>query len=361
MLEGSLQRVGERLRITAQLVDVTDGYHLWSERFDREMEDVFVIEDEIADNVVNALRILLREGRRGSMARIPPKDIRAYEFYLRGRRFFHQSTRKSLIFAREMFEQAVDTDPEYAAGYAGLADSVCLLALFYPSSEADLGAADRASAKALELAPQLAVAHASRGLAPFLRKDVDRAVVEFKEAMRLDPRLFEAHYFYARTRFLDGAFPEAAQLFEKAYELREDHEAAFFAGQSHEASGRSDAASAAYARAVDAVARHLELNPDDARATAFRAGALGRIGRNEEAFQWAERAVEIDPQDAGIQYNVACFYAVAGETDRALGCLEAARKAGFGNQEWLANDPDLDSLRAEPRFRALMKEVDPTG
>lgn len=357
VLEGSVQRAGDRLRVGAQLVNVSDGYQLWSQRFDREMKDVFAIEDEIAVSVADALRILLQEEGTTPVGRIPPKDIRAYEFYLRGRQFFHKSTRKGLIFAREMFERAVEVDPEYAAGYAALADSVSLLAMYYPASETDLGVADRASAKALELAPQLAVAHASRGLAHFMQKDVGRAVAEFKEAMRLDPTLFEARYFYARTRFQEGSFAEAAELFEEAYELREDYEAAYFAGQSYEASGKSDATTGAYRRAAEAVARHLELNPDDARATVFRAGALGRIGKKQEALRWASRALEIDPHDAGIQYNVACVFAVAGETERALDCLEAARTAGFGNREWLEKDPDLASLRGHPRFAALMTAV----
>jgi len=361
VLEGSVQRAGERLRVTTQLVSVTDGYHLWSDHFDGEMRDVFQIEDEIAASVAHALRVILSAPGRRAMAKVPKSDIRAYEFYLRGRQYLWQVRKKSLGYARDMFERAIELDPEYALAYAGLADAHSVLRIFYPEGDADLAAADRASLRSLELDPELAEAHSARGTALSLVNREDEAMETFETAIRLDPKLFEARYFYARMRFQRGEFAEAAALFEAATAIRDDPDSAFFASQSYEALGDHEASLAAYERATDLAEQHMELNPDDARVATMRAVALCRTGRPEEGLEWAERALVIDPVDAGVRYNVACLYAVEGKPDEAIACLSDAVGRGFGNRAWLERDPDMDPLREDPRFEALLGEMDRRG
>jgi adenylate cyclase len=357
VLEGSVQVVGSRLRVTTQLVDVAGGFHLWSERFDREMEDVFAIEDEIAENVVGALRIFLREDERRALAKLPTSNVRAYEYFLRGRQFLHQSRKKSLEYAREMFRRAIDADPEYALAYAGVANASALLRMYYATSEGNLEQADEASLKALELDPELADAHAARGFALSMLKRFDEAEQEFKTAIDLDPNLFEAHYFYARTCFQQGKLAEAAHLFEAASQVAEDYQSAFFAAQSHEALGNKTEAEARYRRALQVAEKHMELNPDDPRAATMRAVSLCRLGRLDEGLHWAEQALAIDPQDAGVRYNVACLYALEGEADKAIDCLEDAISVGFGNRGWIEQDPDLGSIRDHPRFQGLLERL----
>lgn len=357
VLEGSVQVHGNKLRVTTQLIDVNSGYHLWSERFDREMEDVFEIEDEIASNVVRALRVILREDERRALTRVPTTDVKAYEYYLRGRQFFHQTRRKSLEFAREMFERAIEIDPDYALAYSGLANASALVHMYYPSAQADLERADEASRKALELAPDLAEAHAARGFALFLMKRLEEAEALFQSAIELDPKLFEAHYFSARAYFQQGRLAEAAQRFEAAFEAREDYQAAFFAAQSHEALGNKAEALAAYTRALAVAEKHMDLNPDDPRAATMRAVSLCRLGLLEEGVHWAERALAIDPEDAAVRYNVACLYSLEGMKDKAIACLEEAIRVGFGNRGWLEHDPDLNPLRGDPRFEALISSM----
>ncbi len=145
VMEGSVRRVGDQLRITAQLVNVADGYHLWSERYDRDMKDVFAIQDEIAENIARALRVILSEDERRAIARAPTASIKAYELYLRGRQFFHQARKKSLEYARQMFLRAIEVDPEYALAHAGVADCCSLLNMYYPATGGDLTQADEAS------------------------------------------------------------------------------------------------------------------------------------------------------------------------------------------------------------------------
>jgi serine/threonine protein kinase/tetratricopeptide (TPR) repeat protein len=354
VLEGSVQRSGSRLRISVQLVGVADGYLLWSERYDREMADVFAIQDEIAQSIARVLEVILSDHEREALSRVPTRDVRAYEYYLRGRQFFHQSRHKTLQFAEEMFRRAIALDPNYAQAWAGLADSCSLLRMFYPGActEPDLG--EEASAKALALDPRLPEAHAARGFALWQAQHVEEAVAEFEEAMRLDPRQYEARYFLARLRFSQGRIEEAAELFEQAAAAREDPSARFFAAQSYAALGRQAEAEAAYRRALHVVKQHLELNPDDSRAATMCAVASCRLGEREEGLRWAERARAIDPDDGSVLYNVACLLALEDRREDAITCLYQAVTAGFGARDWIAHDPDLDSLRDDPRFQALL-------
>jgi TolB-like protein/Flp pilus assembly protein TadD len=353
VLEGSVRRAGSRLRVSVQLVNARDGYLLWGDRYDRDLRDVFAIEDEIAESVARALRVILRNDRRP--ARPLTADVRAYEYYLRGRQYFQQTRRKSLQFAREMFQRAIAVDADFALAWAGVADCCSLLHMYYPSSEADLELADQASARALALAPELAEVHAARAFALWRLGRIGEATPEFETAMRLDPANFEARYFYARLCFQRGEFAKAGELFEAAARAREDYQARFFAAQSCAALSRKAEAEAAYRRALHVVEQHLELNPDDPRAATMCAVSLCRLGRQEEGLAWAERARAIDPDDAGVLYNVACLYALEGRADSALDCLEQAIRSGFGQTDWIAHDPDLESLRGLPRFQVLLR------
>ena len=354
VLEGSIQRAGPRLRVTTQLISAEDGYHLWSERYDRTMEDLFRIQDEISSNVARVLQAVLREHERKAMEKVYTRNIEAYEYYLRGRRFFIQSKRKSLEYARDLFGQAIDVDVDFALAHAGIADVEALLATYYPAARADLGGALAAAERALELDPELAEAHSAQGAVLSVMGELSRAEEAFRRALELDPRLFEARYFHARALFQMGRFDEAARLFHEANQVREDYSASFFAAQSLEAKGDHEAALVGYEEALEVAGRHMDLNPDDARAATMRAVALCRVGRVEEGLAWAERALAMDVEDAGVRYNAACLFAVAGRVDRALDCLEDALEVGFGNKGWLERDPDLDSLRGEARFQALL-------
>ena len=354
VLEGSVRREGRRLRVAAQLINVTDGYHLWSETFDREMEDVFAIEGEIARSIAAALRVVLGERERRVLGRAPTADVRAYEYYLRGRQYFGQTRRRSLEYATGMFERAIEVDPSFALAWAGLADALCSRAMYYPPGDAELARADGASRRALELSPELAEAHAARGFALWQLKRVEESAAEFEAAIRIDPRQFEARYFYARGCFQRGETEKAARLFEEAAAAREDYQARFFAAQSYAALGRAAEAEAAYRRAAQVAEEHLALNPDDPRAYTMCAVALCRTGQPERGLAYARRAVEVDPEDAGVCYNVACLYSLEGRVDEALGFLEAAFRHGFGDRSWIEHDPDLEPLRGEPRFQALL-------
>ena len=357
VLEGSFQRSGNRIRVITQLVNVTDGYHLWSERFDKEMEDLFAIEDQIAEKVARALRVILKNQKWKSLHKVHPSDILAYEYYLRAHQFLLHPRIKSLGFARELFDKAIQVDPGYAPAWAGAAESAALIHMYYPNREQELEDADRLSQRALELAPGLAEAHAARGLSLFLLRRPEEAEEAFQKSIELDPHLFQARYFHGRACFQEGRLEVAAEEFQRAAELREDYQAAFLAAQSSEALGRSEEAKLRLTEALRVVEKHMELNPDDPRAATMRAVSLCRLGRSEEGIFWAEKALEIDPDDAGVRYNVACLYSLEGKVDEAIRCLEEALEGGFQNKEWFKNDPDLDPLRDDPRFQSLIGRI----
>ncbi len=352
VLEGSVQQAGSRLRVSARLVDVDDGCQLWSERYDRELRDVFAIQDEIAQSIGRALQVILSAQEAKAVSRVPTPDVEAYQYYLRGRQFFHRARRKSLLFARDMFHRAIELDGAFALAHVGLANTCALLHLFYPTSEAALVEADRASRRAVELAPELPEVSAARGFVLFQLGRSSEAEPMFRRTLEADPQQYEARYYYARLCFQHGRFEDAARLFEAACEVREDWDAQFFAAQSLAALGQD--AVPAYRRALDIVTRHLALNPDDARAATMRAVAHMRVGETAAGLAWAERAVQIDPEDAGVRYNVACLYSLAGEIDRAIDDLYESLRCGFGNVEWFSRDPDLEPLRGDPRFQALL-------
>jgi serine/threonine protein kinase/Flp pilus assembly protein TadD len=359
VLSGSIRRAGSRLRLTAQLVETRTGHAIWAERYDRQLEDVFAIQDEIAHSIAGALKLALSEQEKVAIGKAATVNVKAYDYYLRGRQFFHQFRRKTYEFAQQMFERAIEIDPNYARAYAGIADCSSFLYSNFQVGPSSLLKADEASRKALELDPDLAEAHAARGLAVSLRRQFDEAEKEFRAAMRLDPNLFEAYYFYARTLFAAGKMEEAAKMFEQAQRVNpDDFQTASLLAQVYHKLGRKVDCDTAHRRSLEIIRKHVELHSDDARALYMGANALSHLGERRQALDWNERALAIDPDDAGILYNVACVYSVLGEADKAVDCLERSVALGMRQKEWIENDADLDPLRNHTRFRALLNGLE---
>ena len=358
VLEGTVRKMGKRLRVTAQLVNVADGSNLWSERYDREMEDIFAIQDDISQAIVKALRVILTEGEKKQIEKARAVNVQAYDYYLRGRQYFHQLRRKSLEYARQMFNKAIEIDPEYARAWAGVADSCSMLYTYFDARDFNLKQADIASHKALELEPELAEAHVARGLAVSLSKRFEEAETEFETAMRLDPKLYEAAYLFGRALQSEGRFQEAVKMFERASALRpEDFQAPSLLAQAYNSLGMIEERNASLRKGTRLMEERLELNPDDARASNMAGVAYATLGESAKALEFAERSLTIDPEDPMLLYNVACMYSALGREDDAIGCLERAVDKGFGHKEWIDHDPDLKPLRNHPRFQAISQAM----
>jgi adenylate cyclase len=357
VLEGSVRAAGNRIRITTQLIDVSNGYHLWSERYDRELGDVFAIQDEIAQSIVRALDLKI-SGEQRPRAQAITADMEAYDYYLRGRSYLAQTTKRSLEQAREMFSAAVARDAGFAAAYASAAEAASQLFLYWDPDPSNLVAAREFAERAIALAPDLPQVHVAHGEVLSLMKRYDDAARKFDAALQLDPVSFDALYHYGRSRWAAGDLLGAVKYLERAAEVRpEDYNAVSLLPPLYRALGRGDAEQAALVESLARVQRSLELNPDDARALYKGAYVLVMFGQRERGLEWAERAIAMDPGDAGTWYNVACLYARMGERDAALEKLEKAVKLGFAHREWILNDGDFLALRSDRRFVALLDNM----
>lgn len=353
VLEGSVRKDNDQLRVTAQLINVADGFHLWSKTFDRQLKDVFAIQDEIATSIGESLLDTLVPVTTTTCC-----DVTAYEFYLRGRQFLHRFRKVDLEHARQMFRNAIDRDPEFASAWAGYADTYSLEIMYSDSDPSFRDRASVASAKALELDPESGEAHASAGLAHLVREEFVDAERELSKAIELKPTLFEAYYYFARTRFHQGDMDTAADYFAKAAEVNpDDYQSRLLRVQILRGLDRLDEAKVEAREAIAVVKSHLEWHPDDVRALNLGAGSLIMLGEEERADQWLQRALEVDPSDSIVLYNAACNYAIMGRTEASLDYLENVIENGTVSLDWMINDSDLESLHGHPRYEALLAQV----
>ncbi len=355
LLEGSVRKADDRLRVTVQLIEVATGFHRWSQRFDRKLDDVFAIQDEIAESVATSLRGSVLSGPEKRSLLRPQTGAEAYEYYLRGRQHLPRMTQPDLERSGEMFERAIELDADYSPAYAGLAAVHATLYEWFGSREDDLSRAERASQRALELAPDLAEAYVARGFVLSLSRHYDEAAEEFEQAIRLNPHLFDAYYYFARASFARGDVNRSADLFRKAAEVRpEDFQSAMLQGQSLRMLGRVEEARKSAREGIRRAERMLMLNPNDGRALSLGSGSLFEDGQRERAVEWAKRSLELYPDDMGALINAACLYAKAGQKEEAMELLERALTRGWGKRDWIEHDSDYDSLRDHPRFKKLL-------
>jgi adenylate cyclase len=358
VVEGSVRKAGERLRITVQLVDVASGYQQWSQRFERQVGDVFAIQDEIAQSVATTLRGGDLSGRERQALRRPATSAEPYEFFLRGRQSLHRMRQPDLDRSRQMFERAIELDRNYAPAWAGLATIHALQFEWWGSRDEDLQRADSASRTAMELAPELADAHVARGMVLSLHRRYEESAQHFEAAIRINPSLFDAYYYYARTCFAGGEIEKSADLFRKASEARsEDFQSRMLMAQSLFMLGRTDEAVRANRESIVRAERVLALNPDDGRVLSLGSGALYVDGQHDRAMQWSQRSLDLYPDDMSALVNAACLRAKAGMKEGALEVLERAFGRGWGKRDWIEHDSDYDSLRDDPRFQALLAKL----
>src|SRR5207249_4148274 len=297
VLEGSVRKAGSRVRVTGQLINGKDGGHVWADRYDRDLTDIFAIQDEITHAIVEQLKVKLLPQEKKSIGQMPTANVEAYTYYLRGRDFFHRHSKRYFELARRMFLKAVELDPLYARAYAGIADCDSFLFLWYREDIAIDSILDT-SAKALALDDKLAEAHGSRGLALSLLRDYDKATAEFEQAIALDPNSYETHYLYARASFAQGNLKRAAALFERAAEIKPgDYQSVCLLIQVYRSLGRDQESKEAARKGVKLAEGELALHPEDPRPAHLGIAALLELGENDRAREWISRALAIDPDD----------------------------------------------------------------
>lgn len=359
IMEGSVRKLGAQVRVTAQLIDAETGYQLWSKSFHRQLADIFAIQEEIARSVAVALRISLRVAEAIDLQRYAPRDLRAYDFYLRGRQLEGGKDRVKFDHAAQMYRRAIEIDPDYAQAHAGLADALIeLLSWRMSQSPAVLEEAKAASQKAMALAPELAETHVAYAHTLTIAGQHDAAKAEFEQALQLNPDLYEASYYYARYCFTRGEFAKAVELFEASHRANPDEfQALVLAVNAAERIPDMARAIDLIRRALAAIAHQLEIDPDNSRAHYFAATLHAQMGNKEAGRQSAETALRLRPDAFDTLYNVACYYARAGETERALELLDRAVNTGEGFRDWFDHDADLDTLRPLPRYREIVARL----
>ena len=354
VLEGSIRRAGNRVRITAQLVEASTRHSVWAERFDRQLEDVFAIQEEIARSIAQALRITLTPQEEKTIARKPTENPQAYDFYLRGRSY---TRRENLDYALQMFEQAIQLDPNFALAHAGIAN---LCGLIYEIREQNpkwieqgLAACDRATALAPDL-PEVLAAHAR----------LFYAQKKYEEAATLAQRAIERKHdtdgswnILGRAYFTSGHFEEAAALTERAIEANgDDYNTYLPYMNSLRRLGRHEEADRVRARLTKVLRQQLELVPEDVRARILLATQLACFKEDaDESIRHLQTAVALRPRDPNTLYNAACTYGVLGKKAEAIETLKKAFGAGYGNRDWAAKDSDLDCLHDDPEFQKLVR------
>ena len=356
VVEGSVRKAGARVRITAQLIDGKSGGHLWADRYDRDLTDVFTIQDEIARTIIEQLKVRLLPQEKRAIEMWPTRNVDAYNYYLQGRHFYHLHTTARVLLAQRLFRKALELDPAYARAYAGLADCAWfLLKNQHPGTTVESIMVP--SRTALELDPTLAEAHASHGTALAYSGRRREAVAEFERAISLGPNLLEAIYLYAGVAQWFGDRETAAKMWARAAEIApEDFRSPLLLAQAYRDLGREQESREAARIGIERAERALAQHPDIPLPAALGASALVKIGERTRALEWASRALTIAPDDAVTLYNVACTYATLGESDQALDLLERwSVQADPAMKNSATEESDFESIRGHPRFRKLFE------
>ncbi len=353
VLGGSVRRAGSRLRITAQLVETRTGHTLWAQRYDREMADVFEVQDEIARSIAQAFRINLTPQEEKTIAHKPTENSLAYDYFLRGRSY---TRRESLDFALQMFEQAIKLDASFAAAHAGVANVCGMFFEYHGRGPEWIVKGDAACKRALEVDPQLAEGLVARARMCYAQQQYDEAVRFCLQAIDRKPDCDGAYNVLGRAYFASGRFQEAANLIERAIEANgDDYNVYIPYTNALDRLGRTELAGRFREMEMLVLERQLEMVPEDVRARGLLAADYANVGRADDAIRHAEMAIALRANDSSVLYNAACTYGVLGRKAEALTLLRRSFEAGYSNWDWPKQDPDLMCLHGDPEFEAMIK------
>jgi serine/threonine protein kinase/Flp pilus assembly protein TadD len=354
VLEGSIRRAGNRLRITTQLVESATRHSVWAERYDRQMEDVFAIQEEISRSIAKALEITLSPQEERVIAKKPTANPQAYDFYLRGRNYLRQ---RQFEYALAMYQEAVKLDPNFALAHAGIAHAWGEKHEFDSQKPEYIDRGLEACVKAETFAPNLPEVLSARARILFAQQRYDEAIQLGLQAIAQQPECEGAHDVLGRAYFASGRYEEAARLAESALQIvSNDYNALVPLINSLERLGRMADVERLRRREMEVLREQLQRFPDDVRARILLAADLANLGDPEGASMHVKIAVAMRPADSGILYNAACTYGLLGMKEEALDAFRRAVTAGYSNTDWCTRDPDLKILHDDPEFKKLVGE-----
>jgi len=357
VLEGSLRRAGDRLRITTQLVDAHSGYPVWSERYDREMKDVFEVQDEIARKIAEALRIKLSPKEQEALAAKPTDNLQAYDLYLRGRSYARRLTRQDLEFALQMYENAVTQDSNFALAYAAIANVCAIYHYNYDKGPAWIDRARVAAERAMELQPDVPEVMVAQAWILYAKGQYDELTAIVRNVIARKRDCEGAYYLMLRALFASGRYQEVAMIAEEAIESSgTDYNVYVPIINALGELGKQEALKNVRQRTIQAFESHLRQVPEDARARSLLAIYYADEGRVDDALREANMSMLLRPNEATVHYNAACTFCKLNKKAEGLDALGKAWRAGFKDADWARRDPDLASLRGEPEFEKLYPE-----
>jgi serine/threonine protein kinase len=354
VLTGSLRRAGNRLRINTQLVDTQTDFPMWSERYDREMKDVFEVQDEIARKIAEALRVTLSPQELEALAIKPTENLQAYDLYLRGKRYARRQTRQDLEFSLQMFENAVTMDPSFALAYAACANACAMFFCNYSRDQIWVERARTASGKAVALRWDLPEVQVSQAWVLYATELHDEAVRMVRKAIERRRDCEGAYYLLCRALCAAGRYQEVVDVMDVALEASgEDYNAYVPIMNALNALGKYEVNKNILQRCSAALENHLAQVPEDARARILLGSNYAELGRVEDAMRETNLAITLRPDEASILYNAACMYCFLKKKSEALTVLSKAWEAGFKDSGWARRDPDLTLLHGEPEFERM--------
>ena len=357
VLAGTLRRAGNRLRISTQLIDTGTDFPVWSERYDREMEDVFELQDEIARKIAEALRVTLSQEEEAELSAKPTDNLQAYDLYLRGRSYARRLTRQDLEFALQMYENAVTQDPDFALAYAGIANLCAYYHCNYAREDVWIDRARVASQKAGDLSPQLPEVMVAQAWILYARSEYEDAIAIVRAVINQKPDCEGAYYLLTRALFGSGQYQEVIDVSEAAIEASgDDYNVYVPIGNALGKLGKDDAQRNLTHRRVQALETHLREVPEDARARILLASDYADLKREADAMREANLAMLLRPNEATVHYNAACTFCALNKKEEAMDALTNAWEAGFRDADWARRDPDLELLHEDPKFNELYPE-----
>ncbi|MCX6138535.1 MAG: protein kinase [Ignavibacteriales bacterium] len=356
ILSGSVRKFQDNLRITVELIDVELDTQLWAETYKGKLDDVFDIQEQVSKQIVEALMVKLSPTEKVVLTKRSTLNPEAFDCNLRARNFLYQRTKKSMHFAVQLFQKAIDLDPRYADAYAGLGETYASLYQDADRKEIWLDKAVESSLKALMYDSALPEAYAALGLAYYNKRMFEDAITASQRSIELDANNFIGYWILGRIYSSTDRFKEAIVLFNKVLSLNPDFYSVYGDLQIvYGRIGEKENYQKILHAGLEAYERYLSRHPDDARGHMYFATDLAQVGRKEEAKIQAAKAIELSPDDPLMHYNAACFYSQMGEKSMAFQSLKTAIAAGYENYEWLQRDTDLDPIRSEPEYDEVMK------
>lgn len=351
VLEGSVRKSGNQIRVAAQLVEVASDSHVWSETYDRELDDIFAIQDDIAACILATLKLKLGVARA---AETITKNPKAYEYFLRGRGYAIAKSNREVELAAKMFLKAIELDPDFTRAWVCLSEMCAIHAVFFQNNDQWQTWSRKAEAAIRRQLPGSAQSFLASGYSHTACREFDLAESDFKKVIELDNSIASAYHYLARAQVHQGKRAEAAANFELATQYdEEDYESPTLAANCYEGLGDAEGARRMSVLGVERATAILRDYPDNQRAYYLGSGPHEILGDLETARAWMEKAIELSPADKATQYNAACFYARTGDIERSLDLLEQSISA----RAWIENDPDLEPLRQHPRYKKLVSTL----